>query len=268
MYPPAYESGSKANLTPAAIVAGGASGIGAAVSELLAKSGWAICIADRNLAAAQQLSADLVGQGRVAEAMGLDVTSPSSCADVVADCGTRLGRVQSLINCAGVAFRHATETLDPSDWDKVVGTNLRGTFLMCQAASRTMLAERGGAIVNVASMYAHMGGVTVAPYAASKGGVARLTQSLALEWGRHGVRVNAVSPGWIQTAMTSEAFSDKNYRDRIVQRTALGRLGTPADVASVVHFLISDAARFITGAVIPVDGGFLAGDAGLIPRPS
>ena len=252
----------------AALVTGGGSGIGAAVVNHLAARGWAVAVADVNLDAAKRTAEMARQTDQRILALELDVREKESCSRCVDACSQAFGFINGLVNCAGMNIRREALALQTAEWDSVLEVNLRGTFLMCQSVGARMVAEGRGSIVNLASMYAHIGGMNVGAYAASKGGVALLTRSLALEWGRRGVRVNAVSPGWIKTPLTERVFAQAAYRKRIVSRTALGRLGAPDDVAEVVSFFLSEAARFVTGVVLPVDGGFLSGDSGLVPSRS
>ena len=162
----------------------------------------------------------------------------------------------ALINCAGVLFRNRAE-YDIEIFQKVIDVNLTGTMRMCIAA-RAKLAAARGAIVNTASMLSYFGGPAVPAYTASKGGVAQLTKALAVAWAAEGIRVNAIAPGWISTEMTRGLVEDEGRSAAIVDRTPMQRWGEPNDLGGAVVFLCSAAARFITGAILPVDGGYAA----------
>jgi NAD(P)-dependent dehydrogenase (short-subunit alcohol dehydrogenase family) len=181
----------------------------------------------------------------------LDVTDENSVAALIGRCP----RIDALVNCAGTLVRQGGE-YEIANFRRVLEVNLVGTMRMCLAA-KAKLAEAKGAIVNTASMYAFFGAPHAPAYAASKGGVAQLTKSLAVAWATEGIRVNAIAPGWIESELTRPAIDDAPRSAAIVGRTPMGRWGKPEDVAGAVLFLLSDAARFVTGTVLPIDGGYL-----------
>ncbi len=180
----------------------------------------------------------------------LDVTDATSIAALFGG----LERLDILVNTAGIIRRAAEH--EPDVFEQVIAVNLNGTMRCCQAA-KALLMQSKGSVVNIASMLSFFGGAHAPGYSASKGGVAQLTKSLANAWAAQGVRVNAVAPGYITTALTQPLQDDPGKSDPIVARTPMGRWGTPADVAGPVLFLCSDAAVFVTGAILPVDGGYL-----------
>ncbi|MCW5609076.1 MAG: SDR family oxidoreductase [Rubrivivax sp.] len=228
------------------LVTGGTSGIGAGIARAFAAAG------DRVLAtgasAAEVAAADAADP--MVEHRVLDVRD----ADAVAALVQSFATLDVVVNCAGVIRRGAEH--DPAVFAEVLDINLNGTMRIC-AAVRPLLAKTRGCIVNTASMLSFFGGGLVPGYSASKGGVAQLTKSLAIAYAADGIRVNAVAPGWIATPLTQALQDDPARSAPILARTPLGRWGTPEDVAGPVLFLASDAARFVTGAVLPVDGGYL-----------
>lgn len=230
------------------LVVGGTSGIGAGIAAAFAAAGAAVTVTgatDRDCEAARA-AADLAAVG----VRQLDVRD----ADAVAACVAEQTELAVLVNCAGVIRRGAEH--DPVAFAEVLDINLNGTMRTC-AAARPLLAARSGCIVNTASMLSFFGGGLVPGYSASKGGVAQLTKSLAIAYAADGIRVNAVAPGWIATPLTQPLQDDPARAAPILARTPMGRWGTPADVAGPVLFLASEAARFVTGVVLPVDGGYL-----------
>jgi NAD(P)-dependent dehydrogenase (short-subunit alcohol dehydrogenase family) len=229
-----------------AVVTGGTRGIGEAIARALARAGYRVIAGGIG---AEEIAA-FAPDPRI-EAVRLDVTDQSSVAALLERCP----RIDALVNCAGIILRQGAE-FEIANFAKVLDVNLTGTMRMCVAA-KEKLAASGGAIVNTASMFSFFGAPHVPAYAASKGGIAQLTKSLAAAWAADGIRVNAIAPGWISTELTRPAVDDAERSRRIVERTPMGRWGEPDDVAGAALFLLSDAARFVTGVVLPVDGGYL-----------
>jgi NAD(P)-dependent dehydrogenase (short-subunit alcohol dehydrogenase family) len=230
------------------LVSGGTSGIGAAIARAFAATGAEVSATGATEAEALAAAAreDMAGIACSA----LDVRDAAAVASRVA----ALGELDVLVNCAGIIRRGAE--LEPEAFEQVIDINLNGTMRVC-AAARIGLAARRGCIVNTASMLSFFGGGLVPGYSASKGGVAQLTKSLAIAYAADGIRVNAVAPGWIATPLTQGLQDDAARSAQILARTPLGRWGTPEDIAGPVLFLASAAARFVTGVVLPVDGGYL-----------
>ncbi|SFD43976.1 NAD(P)-dependent dehydrogenase, short-chain alcohol dehydrogenase family [Bosea sp. CRIB-10] len=233
--------------SPFALVTGGTRGIGAGVALALAQAGYQVL--------ATGLTQDEVAATPAHAAIRharLDVTSDAEVAAVVAACE----RIDSLVNCAGMIQRGGKE-FEIEAFRLTLEVNLTGTMRMCLAAKDKLAASKG-AIVNTASMLTFHGSAYAPGYAASKGGVGQLTKSLAAAWAPDGIRVNAVAPGWIATELTRPLVEDATRSAPILSRTPMNRWGEPGDVGGAVLFLLSDAARFITGAILPVDGGYLA----------
>lgn len=243
-----------------ALITGGADGIGWATCERFAEAGCRVVIADLNRERAIE-RAEALGPGHLG--FGADVSSESDVIALMAAIREAAGRLDVVVNNAGIGAPHIpTREQTTEVFDRVVDIHLRGTFLMCREASRLM-AGSGGAIVNISSI----AGITGLPrrnaYGAAKAGIVALTRSLAGEWAGEGIRVNAVAPGFTETALVKKlADAGSVDADRLKRRIPMGRLGRPEEIAEAIYFLASDAASYITGAVLSVDGGWVAfGDA-------
>ena len=227
------------------LVTGGTSGIGRAIAEAFAREGCRVVATGYTDDEVRGLTATCP-----IHAVRLDVTEPDQITSVV----NELERLDVLVNAAGMILRGGQEH-DPEAFAHVVDVNLNGTMRMCVAARELLFASHGS-VLNIASMLSFFGSGHAPAYSASKGGIAQLTKSLAIAWAAHGVRVNAIAPGWIETPMTAPLVADPARRDAIIGRTPLGRWGHPEDVAGAALFLASPAAAFITGVILPVDGGY------------
>ena len=232
-----------------AVVIGGVGGIGSAIAKLFHLRGVKVTATGHDQAALDRSS--LAAYPEIALEI-LDVTSD----EAVGAFAGRFDRVDTLVNCAGILARD--EEFKIETFQRVLDVNLTGTFRTAMAF-RPLLAASGGSIVNIASMNAYSALPRIPAYCASKGGVVMLTKALAIAWAEDGIRVNAVAPGFIETAINAEGRKDTAHRDRIAARTALKRWGTPDEVAGSVVFLAMPASRYATGTVYAVDGGFLAG---------
>lgn len=241
-----------------AIVTGAASGIGRACALELARGGAAVAVVDIACQDGQAETLELLkGAGvRRAESFVADVSDGEAAGVVVGETIARMGRIDMLVNAAGIISDAPLWEMSEEQWERVLAVNLKGTFNYLSAASRHFRRRRSGKVVNVASVEAMRGRFGIANYAASKAGVIALTRSAARELGRYGVNVNAVAPGFIRTPLI-EPLPEK-VKEEAAREAALGRIGEPEDVAHVVAFLCSERARHITGEVIRVDGGQLA----------
>jgi NAD(P)-dependent dehydrogenase (short-subunit alcohol dehydrogenase family) len=229
------------------VVAGGAGGIGAEVTTRLAGEGAQVVIADLN-----------ASQATSAIGIDCDITRPEQCEAVAQATVKQFGRLDGIVNCAGVSQPHDSISLPPGDWARMVDVQLNGAFYFAQACAKHMM-ESGGAIVFITSTNAEVAFPRRAAYCSAKAGVAMLTKVLAIEWAEKGIRVNAVGPAYVATEMTQRNIAAGNVNEaQIKARIPLGRLARPADVADAVSFLLSEKASFITGHSLYVDGGWLA----------
>jgi len=241
------------------LVTGAARGIGAAVVHRLASEGAAIAAADLNSEGLDDLRKEMGGQGTPILTRTLDTRRSDDVDRFVADIESRLGPLWGAVPCAGVARARPAESMQDDDWATVIDVNLTGVFYTCRAAGRAMLAHGRGTIVTVASVTALGGQPGRANYAASKWGLVGLTKTLATEWGRRGIRVNAVAPNGVDTPMIRDGIPAPFLEDVMLDRTPLGRLAQPSEIAAAIAFLLSDDAAYINGAVLEVDGGLTAG---------
>lgn len=236
-----------------ALVTGANTGIGQAVALGLAERGAHVIAAGRS--SCDETVTMIKTAGGSAEAFALDLSDPKEAADRL----SAAGALDILVNNAGIIRRADAVDYSESDWDDVVDTNLKAAFLLSQAFARSAIATgRGGRIVNIASLLSFQGGIRVPAYTASKHGIAGLTKALANEWAARGITVNAVAPGYIATNNTTALREDPKRTAEILSRIPAGRWGEPSDIAGAVAFLCTPAAAYITGAVLNVDGGWLA----------
>jgi NAD(P)-dependent dehydrogenase (short-subunit alcohol dehydrogenase family) len=243
-----------------ALVTGGARGIGRAISLAFAREGADVAVADQRADEAERVAEEVRRLGRRALVVEADVARPEQVAAMVERAAGEFGRLDILVANAGVSQRVDFLEMAVEEWDRVIGINLRGVFLCGQAAARRMVADGArGAIINLASQRAESAGRQQVAYVASKGGVKSLTKAMALDLAPHGIRVNAIGPGPALTDLTRARFSDPAERAAFEARVPLGRLGEPDDIAGAAVFLASDAARWVTGHCLFVDGGWLAG---------
>lgn len=240
-----------------ALVTGGASGIGRAIAGGFASFGADVAILDRDLPAAQDAADALrAGTGRHIVAFAVEASDEQQVEAAVAAATAALGPIDILLNGAGHNVRKPLVDFSVEEFDGLLHVHLRGAFLTCRAVGRQMQARGRGSIVNIASMLAHVGRAEVAPYAAAKGGLLQMTRSFALEMAPYGVRVNAISPGFIDTPLTRN--HPPEVRARVTSATPMGRFGDPSELVGAAVFLASDASSFVTGTTIQADGGWTA----------
>jgi 3-oxoacyl-[acyl-carrier protein] reductase len=240
-----------------ALVTGASQGIGRACALELARQGATVALAARNEAKLAEVAAEIAAAGGQAAAFALDVASEDSIRSGAKAILDRYGKVEILVNNAGITRDDLAMKMKRTDWDDVISTNLTGAFLLTQAVLRPMLKNRWGRIVNIASVVGRTGQAGQANYAASKAGLIGLTRSLARELASRAITVNAVAPGYIETAMTHVLSED--LRNQMLATIPLDRAGTEQDIANAVAFLASDAAAYITGHVLDVNGGMFMG---------
>ena len=248
-----------------ALVTGGNGGIGLGMAEGLARAGASLMIAGRNAEKSQAAVSHLAGLGVKAAAVPVDVEDAQSCSAMVAETLSCFGRLDILVNNAGMNIRGRPEAMTPSEWRRVLAVNLDGAFFASQAAYPALKAVKGdgpdakpgGKIMNIGSMFSIFGAAFNTAYAASKGGIVQMTKALATAWAADNIQVNAILPGWIDTELTRAARGQiDGLHDRVLARTPTARWGDPSDFAGIAVFLASPASDFITGASIPVDGGW------------
>ena len=247
-----------------ALVTGASQGLGRRFARVLAEHGAAVGLAARQVDKLAELEREIAAQGGRAASVALDVTDQSSIEGALANIEDALGPIDVLINNAGVAVSKGVLEQTEADWDKVVGTNLKGAFFVAQAVAKRMVARdpkpaSGGNIVNIASVLALDVIGHLAPYAAAKGGLWQLTRSMALELARHKVRVNALAPGYIVTEINREFLETGTVGERLKKRIPQRRFGTPEDLDGALLLLASDASRYMTGSIVVLDGGLMLG---------
>jgi 2-deoxy-D-gluconate 3-dehydrogenase len=241
-----------------ALVTGASRGLGRAMAEALARAGADVVCATTHAGGARETVASIEGLGRSAWEVVADLGDRAALHAMTTDVERRAGPIGILVNNAGTIRRQAAVDYSIADWDVVLRTNLDATFVLCQHFGREMVARGAGKIINIASLLAFSGGITVPAYTASKHAVAGLTKAFANEWGRHGIQVNAIAPGYFRTDNTQALQNDRLRAEQINARIPAGRWGEPSDLAGAVVFLASHASDYVNGHVLVVDGGWMA----------
>ncbi len=242
-----------------AIVTGASRGLGEYMARALAGAGAKLVVTSRDATKLASLTGELEAQGSKALAVQVDVTREDDIASMVRAAMETFGQIDILVNNAGLNIRKPSLEVTWEDWDTVVDTNLKGSYFCAQAVGAEMIKRGYGRIINIGSATSVFGMEAIVPYAASRGGALQMTKSLAAEWGRYGINVNLLAPGWFKTAQTAALYDNKPWLDMITERIPLGRPGQPHDLDGTVIFLASDASAYITGQILLVDGGFTTG---------
>ena len=242
-----------------ALVTGASRGLGRAMALALAEAGADLALMARSRDALEETASAVTALGRRALALPADVAAEGEVEAAVARAVDAYGGVDVLVNNSGTAVVSALVDTAPAEWRRVLETNLTGAFNCCRAVGPGMIARRRGKVVNVASVLGARGLPGYAAYSASKGGLLALTRTLAVEWARHNIQVNAIAPGWFVTSMNEGAFNDPEIRDRLLRDVPARRTGRPDELGALVVYLASPASDYVTGEVVFVDGGLSAG---------
>ena len=242
-----------------AIVTGTSRGLGQEFARALAKAGADLVLTSRHRETLEPFCAEIEALGRRAVSLELDVRNQPSIERMVAEAERAFGQLHILVNNAGCNVRKPAFDVTWDDWNLILDTNLRGSFFVAQAVARHMVPHGYGRIINIGSVTSVFGYAGLAPYGASRGGIRQLTMSLAADWGKHGVTVNCLAPGWFRTAQNSVLYEDQDWVEYLTERIPVKRPGQPHDLDGAVVFLASEASRYVTGQTLLVDGGISTG---------
>jgi NAD(P)-dependent dehydrogenase (short-subunit alcohol dehydrogenase family) len=239
-----------------AIVTGGSKGLGRAMALGLAQAGAKVVVSSRTIPLIEETADEIIEKGGKALAVPVDVKNPQSIEQMVAQVMDRYGRVDILINNAGIAPMKKTMETDIEDWNDVLNTNLKSAFLISKIIAKGMIKQRRGKIINIGSVLGNMASNVAMPYCVSKAGIAQMTRALALEWAPFGINVNCIAPGFFETEMTAEQREDESHMKFLKYKIPFKRLGKPDEIVGAALFLASRASDYMTGAVLYIDGGY------------
>lgn len=249
-----------------AVITGTSRGLGQYMGRALARAGADLIITSRKIDSLEGFRKEIEALGRKAAPVALDVRDHQSIQEFGEKAWEAYGKVDVLVNNAGCNVRKPAVEVTWDDWNLILDTNLRGTFFVSQAIGKRMIERKQGRVINIGSVTSVFGYAGLTPYTASRGGVKQMTMSLADDWGKHGITVNCLAPGWFKTAQNSVMYEDKEWVDYLCERIPMKRPGQPNDLDGAVVFLASDASQYITGQTLLVDGGITTGSTRALPN--